>query len=91
MRDGGDAVRLIADVDKDFGARNLENTTLNHLMPSGRREVAVILKKVLIFFGIDEILVTRRGIEFLVRRVRNRWPTGHPTGQVIVCQSLILP
>jgi hypothetical protein len=48
-----DAVRLVADVDIDIATRNLQNLSLEDFMPRRRREMAVILEKMLIFVGID--------------------------------------
>ena len=52
LRERRDAVRFVADVDKDVAAGNLQNPAFQNFVAGRRRKVAVIFEKMLIFFRI---------------------------------------
>ena len=52
LRERSDAVRLVADIDEDVAAGNLQDPAFQNLVPGGRRKMAVIFEEMLIFFRI---------------------------------------
>ena len=52
LRERGYAVGLVADIDIDIGAGDFEYLAFHHFMAGRRREVAVILEQMLIFFRV---------------------------------------
>ena len=74
LRDRRNAVRLIADIDEDVAAGDLQDPAFENLVAGGRRKVAVILEEMLILFRIH-------------RRDR-RFRLFHCSGRLVVCHWL---
>jgi hypothetical protein len=55
MRKRRYAVRLVSDIYIDIGAGDFEHSAFKNLVPRRRRQMAVILKEVLILLGIDSV------------------------------------
>ena len=52
LRERSDAIRLVADIDEDVAAGNLQDPAFENLVAGRRRKMAVILEEMLIFFRI---------------------------------------